>query len=92
MAFMVSKVQTSFSESEAEKDSETVGPISSELHLKPSPHALDKQAVLRRIRHHKSFNKLRGAFQALVSGSGQTNIASIKDQEWLNQDDAFSSP
>jgi hypothetical protein len=98
MAFRASQVQISVSEAEKasldhaeERDSESLGPvspISSQLHLKPSPQALDKEAVLRRIRHHKSLNKVRGAFQALVSVSG----ASIQDQKWLNQDDAFSSP
>jgi hypothetical protein len=101
MASMVSQVQISVSEAEKvsldhpeerESESETLGPISSQLHLKPSPRALDKQAVLRRIRHHKSLNKLRGAFQHLVTSSGQANKASILDHKWLNPDDAFSSP
>ncbi|KAG2724611.1 hypothetical protein I3843_01G025200 [Carya illinoinensis] len=102
MAFMISKVP-SLSETEKmslnhseERDSETLGPISMQLYLKSSAGAssktLDKEAVLRRIRHHKSLNKVRGAFQSLVSSSGQAKTSSIQEQKWLDQEVAFFSP
>lgn len=101
---MLSEVRPSFSETEKvrlknaeERYNETVSHVSSQLYLKSSAaqassKALDKEAVLRRIRHHKSLNKVRGAFQALVSSSGQANAAASEEQNWLDKDDAFSSP
>nr|DAD46885.1 TPA_asm: hypothetical protein HUJ06_016822 [Nelumbo nucifera] len=67
MDFIVSsKTHPTFSESEKidysgdREDPETQNPITSRLYLKPS-HAsetLDKDDVLRRIRHHKRVNKI----------------------------------
>lgn len=102
MAFMISGTQ---SESEKEspehlegKDSETVGVISSQLHLKPSlsPKAsksqtLDKQVVLRRILQRKCYNKAKSAFEALV-GSPEANTATAQEPKWLQYCDAFSAP
>ncbi len=90
MAFMISKVQAekvNLNHS-GEKDSE-LSPVSSQLYLKSSTQAssktLDKEAVLRRIRHHKNLNKVRGALQALISNS-------VQEQKWMDPDDVFSAP
>lgn len=61
-----------------------VGPVSNQLFLKSSSKSLDKQLVLRRIRHRKSLNKVKTAFEALL-GTPQSQ------SQWL-QDDAFSAP
>ncbi|KAJ7952891.1 Inositol 1,4,5-trisphosphate receptor-interacting protein-like 2 [Quillaja saponaria] len=107
MAFMIPKSNASFSETEKvnmrshseDKDSESLGPITSQLYLKSSSakyassQTLDKQVVLRRLRHHKSLNKVRSPFQALFSSSkANTASSAIQDQKWLQQDDAFSAP
>ncbi|CAL1408829.1 unnamed protein product [Linum trigynum] len=73
--------------------------VSSQLLLKPSSkaqarsdhnhhaasRALDRDVVLRRIRDHRSLNRVRNALLALQSGvqHGET---------WVDPDDAFSSP
>ncbi|GLU13648.1 hypothetical protein SLE2022_302720 [Rubroshorea leprosula] len=104
MAFMVSKSQPSFSETEEravnvkqqleeDKDVQTLSPITSHLYLKSSARSsshetLDKEAVLRRIRHHKSLNRVRTALQALAGGSGKAN----GDQMWMELSDDFSCP
>ncbi|GLU19953.1 hypothetical protein SLE2022_361730 [Rubroshorea leprosula] len=78
--------------SEEGGDVQTLSPITSHLCLKSSasssPEALDKEAVLRRIRHHKSLNKVRTALHAMAGGSGKTNW----EQKWLELTDAFSCP
>ena len=97
MAFMVS--QSSLSETEKvnmdnseEKDSAAVGSISSQLYLKSYPKAssqtLDKEVVLQRIRHRKSLNKFKSAFEALLGNKESDN----REQKWLEQDDVFSAP
>ncbi|KAJ1419092.1 hypothetical protein SESBI_15360 [Sesbania bispinosa] len=100
MAFMISRAE---SESEKarldhleDKDSATAtaGAISSQLHLKSpkaSSETLDKQVVLRRIRHRKSINRIKSAFEGL-RGSTEGKTASAQEQKWLEQDDAFSAP
>ncbi|KAG5061142.1 hypothetical protein AAZX31_01G169100 [Glycine max] len=80
-----------------DKDSNTLDGVSSQLQLKSSlsskasSQTLNKQQVLNRIRHRKSLNRIRGAFEDLL-GSSKGNTASAQDQIWLQQDDAFSSP
>ncbi|KAJ4843710.1 hypothetical protein Tsubulata_024556 [Turnera subulata] len=101
MAFMISKTHHQSFSSEAEKlrlnhpeeeaDTQPVStPISRELHLLKSSSnskALDKQVILRRIRHRKSLNKVRNAFQELVMKGSAPN-----QQNWMDPDDSFSSP
>nr|DAD30991.1 TPA_asm: hypothetical protein HUJ06_009842 [Nelumbo nucifera] len=59
------------------------------MYLKPS-HAsetLDKDNVLRRIRHHKHVNKVQNALHALLSSpfsSGGADNAPIREQRWLD--------
>ncbi|KAK7251112.1 hypothetical protein RIF29_34031 [Crotalaria pallida] len=105
MAFMIPGTKPAFSENDKEsvehlesKDSETVGAISSQLHLKPSlsskaskPQTLDKQVVLRRIRQRKSYNKAKSALEALL-GSSEANSASAQEPKWLQLGDNFSAP
>ncbi|KAI4327521.1 hypothetical protein L6164_019970 [Bauhinia variegata] len=104
-ANMISKAQqqhsfsetekVSFNHSESEdKDSENiVGPVSSQLHLKSVSQALDKQVVLRRIRHRKSLNKVKSALETLLGHSEAKDGAfSAHDRKWLQQEDAFSAP
>ncbi|KAG5123467.1 hypothetical protein AAZX31_11G059200 [Glycine max] len=102
MAFMISRA-----ESEAEKSSlkhmedkdstNTLDGVSSQLQLKSSlsskasAQTLNKQQVLNRIRHRKSLNRIKGAFEGLL-GNSKGNTTSAQDQIWLQQDDAFSSP
>ncbi|CBI19614.3 unnamed protein product, partial [Vitis vinifera] len=65
MSFLVSKPQPSSSDSEKitnsddREDSDTLLTVTSYLHLKPaqSSQTLDKDLVLRRIRHRKRVNK-----------------------------------
>ena len=54
-------------------------------HHQSASTALDKEAVLRRIRFHKCLRKLDGTFESLVNKS--TN-----DEKWLEPNDAFTSP
>ncbi|KAL7193184.1 hypothetical protein ACSBR2_024903 [Camellia fascicularis] len=66
---------------------------SSSAHSSSEP--LDKDVVLRRIRHHKCLNKIRSPFQALLSSSfssGQADMVAAHQHRWLEQDDAFSAP
>lgn len=95
MAFMISRAESETKKATLDhledKDSATVGAISSELHLKSSSQTLNKQAVLQRIRHHKSLNRIKSAFEGL-RGCSEGNTASALEQKWLQQDDAFSAP
>lgn len=102
MAFIVSKAQPSLSEVEGNvslnhskdgKDSEThAGQVTSELHLRSPSKELNKDVVLRRLRHHKSLTKVREALQALVSSSEHADYAdSVHQQKWLDQNDNFLS-
>ncbi|KAJ6366971.1 hypothetical protein OIU77_003369 [Salix suchowensis] len=70
MASKISKSQQSFSETEksnqnhpeVEDEQAPACPISSQLHLKPSVHSMDRDVILKRIRHHKRSNKVKNAF------------------------------
>ncbi|KAG5245641.1 hypothetical protein IMY05_005G0106300 [Salix suchowensis] len=102
MSFMVSQAQQSFSENEKVnlnhpevEDNQVLStsPVSSQLHLKPSAHAMDRDVILKRIRHHKTVNKVKKALQALAASSlDQENMASAYQQKWQDPQDAFSSP
>ncbi|KAF8012451.1 hypothetical protein BT93_I0574 [Corymbia citriodora subsp. variegata] len=58
--------------------------VTSRLYLSKAP-SLEKEAVLRRIRHHRRINRVRTAFESILSGSSAA-------QEEPLDDDAFSSP
>ncbi|GMP31600.1 hypothetical protein CsSME_00005748 [Camellia sinensis var. sinensis] len=82
-------------------DGRDTNSVTSYLYLKSSSahstsEPLDKDVVLRRIRHHKCLNKIRSPFQALLSSSfscsGQADMVAAHQQRWLEQDDAFSAP
>lgn len=101
MAYIFSENRPTFSEAEKvnhlRDEHETTNTVTSQLHLKSpaqTSETLDKDVVLRRIRHHKCVNKVRSAFQALVSSAspGQADRVSAYEQKWLEQDDAFSAP
>ncbi|KAF9678406.1 hypothetical protein SADUNF_Sadunf07G0031700 [Salix dunnii] len=92
MASKISKSQQSFSETEksnqnhpeVEDEQALACPISSQLHLKPSVHSMDKDVILKRIRHRKRSNKVKNAFQTLATFTSS-------QRKWLDPDDAFSS-
>jgi len=97
MAFMISRAESETKkvslDHQEDENSATVNAISSELHLKSSlsskssSQTLDKEVVLRRIRHQKSLNRIKSVFEGFLSSS-----ASAQEQKWLQQDDVFSSP
>ncbi|QCD90959.1 uncharacterized protein LOC114169042 [Vigna unguiculata] len=82
---------------ELEKDSDPVHSVSSQLQLKSSlsskasSQTLNKQEVLHRIRHRKSLNRIKGAFDGLFCSS-KGNTPSAQEQIWLQQCDIFSAP
>ncbi|EEF40060.1 conserved hypothetical protein [Ricinus communis] len=103
MAFMISQSQQSLSSEDKENQTQVeLGPISTQLHLisssssssshsSSSSKALDKEVILRRIRHHKSLNKLRNVFQALAGSSEHVNFVS-DNSAGLDLQDVFSCP
>ncbi|XWS41980.1 hypothetical protein CRYUN_Cryun17cG0129000 [Craigia yunnanensis] len=99
MDFMIPKAQPYFSCTDQkvmnvinpeEKYTQTNNPVTNQLQIKSSarssPEALDKEVVLRRIRHHKCKNKVKSAFQALVGSSEQAQ------EKWMELGDAFTCP
>ncbi|KAL7101230.1 hypothetical protein ACP275_08G043000 [Erythranthe tilingii] len=105
MAFIISKRQqpsSSFSDKseklsfnnkdggENEKVTETV---STQLLLKPSPESLDKEVVLRRLRHHKTMVKVKNVFQAVLTPPPSPHTdRELYEEKWLQQGDSFTSP
>ncbi|KAJ4962925.1 hypothetical protein NE237_022864 [Protea cynaroides] len=75
---------------EDREEAETLNTVSSHLYLKPSQNSetLDKDQILRRIRHRKRVNKVSNALQALLSSPFSSK--SIAEPNWL--DDAFPAP
>lgn len=72
--------------------------ITSHLYIKPShsKQALDKDTVLRRIRHRKRMNNFRSAFQSLIGSSSSPSTKMTKngkgssnELKWV--DDAFAA-
>ncbi|KAK3412232.1 hypothetical protein EUGRSUZ_I01021 [Eucalyptus grandis] len=65
------------------------GHVTTRLYLSKAPSdaasSLEKDAVLRRIRHHRRINRVRTAFESILGGSSSV-------QEEPLDDDAFSSP
>lgn len=97
MAFVISRAESETKkvglDHQEDKNSARDSAISSELHLKSSlsskssSQTLDKEVVLRRIRHQKSLNRIKSVFESFQGCS-----ASAQEQKWLQQDDVFSSP
>ncbi|KAK7406609.1 hypothetical protein VNO78_08238 [Psophocarpus tetragonolobus] len=89
MDFLISK-----DESEGDKcglkHMEEVGVVSSQLQLKSSSQPLNKQQVLNRIRHRKSLNRIKGAFECLL-GTSKANTASASASA-LGSHHAFTAP
>ncbi|GMI67269.1 hypothetical protein HRI_000396200 [Hibiscus trionum] len=70
-----------------EEHSKNNNVVTSQLQIKSSAEALEKEAVLRRIRNHKCKNRVRSVFQALVGGGdGQAQ------EKWMELGDAFTCP
>lgn len=89
MAFMLSKNQSSFSgEAQSKDGGEALGSVSTHLSLKSSSRSLEKEAVLRRLRHHKTMNRVKNAFHAIMA----PQLEDLYDEKWLQQGDSFSSP
>jgi hypothetical protein len=96
MAFMTSRAEPGTQKvspnHQEDKNSTTNSAISSKFYLKPSlsskslSQTRDKEVVLQRIRHHKSINRIKSAFdfEGLCGCS-----ASAQEQKWLQQDDFF---
>ncbi|KAK8601196.1 hypothetical protein V6N13_059079 [Hibiscus sabdariffa] len=77
-------------EEQEEVESSSIS-ISSHLYIKPShsKQTLDKQVVLRRIRHRKRMNDFRSALQSFIGSSSPPNKASGPEIKWV--DDAFAA-
>ncbi|KAJ9669937.1 hypothetical protein PVL29_026478 [Vitis rotundifolia] len=72
--------------SPGEDGAETTSSVTSHLYLRSSE-TLDKDVVLRRIRHHK----VRTMVRALLSTSPSS--VTVDKDKWVDlQDDAFSNP
>ncbi|KAK3231519.1 hypothetical protein Dsin_003400 [Dipteronia sinensis] len=91
MASMVPKKQNSHEEDQ-EVNQESLNYVSSHLYLRPThtSETLDKDVVLRRIRHRKRLNKVRNALQGFLGWSVPTNKTDKVSVKWL--DDAFAAP
>ncbi|KAK0577505.1 hypothetical protein LWI29_034173 [Acer saccharum] len=95
MASMVlPKKQSSdlITETNTHEDQESLNYVSSHLYLRPThtSETLDKDVVLRRIRHRKRLNKVRNALQGFLGWSAPTNKTDKVSVKWL--DDAFAAP
>ncbi|KAG8389982.1 hypothetical protein BUALT_Bualt01G0036000 [Buddleja alternifolia] len=89
-------------EKEDQREEENPSNITTYLCLKPPPPphttgTLDKEVVLRRIRHRKRVNKVKSAVQALLSSpfasdhvDSNNKISSVPRIKWA--DDAFAAP
>ncbi|KAL1538922.1 hypothetical protein AAHA92_27609 [Salvia divinorum] len=89
MAFMLAENQASFSD-ESQKREAAIGSVSSHLLLKSSRQSLDKDAVLRRLRHHKTMTRVKNAVSAAVIAA--TARLDESDDLWLQRGDAFTFP
>ncbi|GAU14332.1 hypothetical protein TSUD_308920 [Trifolium subterraneum] len=75
---------------EEEDQEETVISVTSQLFIKPKN--LDKEVVLRRIRHRKRMNKVRSVVGAIFQGSSNNtgnDEAAVQHKKWV--DDAFAA-
>ncbi|KAL0377794.1 UNVERIFIED_CONTAM: hypothetical protein Sradi_3084900 [Sesamum radiatum] len=97
MAFMISKNQPSSPEkmiSFSHNDGSTEplpGSVSTQLFLKSSAQSLDKEVVLRRLRHHKTINRVKNAFQAMLAPQPPA-AEELYEEKWLQHGDTFTSP
>ncbi|KAJ4701850.1 Histone-lysine N-methyltransferase [Melia azedarach] len=85
----------SINEDQEEQENLNSSYITSHLYLRPihnSQTTLDRDAVLRRIRHRKRMNKVRNAIHGFFgwSVSVKTDKVSVRHMKWV--DDAFSAP
>ncbi|KAK9129988.1 hypothetical protein Sjap_010475 [Stephania japonica] len=66
--------------------------VTTKLYLKStsSNKKMEKEHVMRRIRHRRRVNKARSFVQRLMGSTGQTGGAEREHKTWL--DDAFSAP
>ncbi|KAK9749671.1 hypothetical protein RND81_02G142400 [Saponaria officinalis] len=72
--------------------------VSNQLHIS-SPNTLEKDVVLRRIKHRKCVNKVKNTLGALLSlngngnGGGESSTTSFNlDQKFVDLGDVFSCP
>ncbi|CAA2981303.1 Hypothetical predicted protein [Olea europaea subsp. europaea] len=97
MAFMISKNQPSFSESEkVTEEAETLDSVTTQLFLKSSSsrrsaQRLDKDVVVRRLRFHKTLNRVKNTFQAIRAPQDGGTVSDY-NEKWLEQGDNFSFP
>lgn len=91
MAFPISKEKIgSDHQDSVETESGNRVVISSQLYLKSSSHEnLDKNVVLRRLRHHKCLQKVRGNLKTLLDSYSTKDYS---EHKWLEQGDVFCSP
>ncbi|CAK8568958.1 unnamed protein product [Lathyrus sativus] len=79
----------------AEEDEESVMSVTSQLSMKPIENCknLNKEVILRRIRHRKRMNKVRaavgGIFRGFSKDSGDGGEGSVQQKRWV--DDAFAA-
>ncbi|XVF59530.1 hypothetical protein PTKIN_Ptkin07bG0283400 [Pterospermum kingtungense] len=76
-----------------DKETQTAtSPVSSQLLIKSSAwsstEGLDKEVVLRRIRHHRCKSKVKSVIQAMVAGGGLGQ----GQEKWMELGDAFTCP
>ncbi|XP_029125608.1 uncharacterized protein LOC109790970 [Cajanus cajan] len=79
-------------ELELELEKEDLVSVTRHLCIKPVQNSqkLDKEAVLRRIRHRKRMNKLRSTVEAFLFSTDTRDIdASLQGKRWV--DDAFAA-
>jgi isopentenyldiphosphate isomerase len=76
---------------EEEDQEETVISVTNQLFIKPKN--LDKEVILRRIRHRKRMNKVRSVVGAIFQGTSNNNTgndeAAVQHKKWV--DDAFAA-
>ncbi|CAI8599910.1 unnamed protein product [Vicia faba] len=79
----------------AEEDEESVISVTSQLTMKPIENCknLNKEVILRRIRHRKRMNKVRAAVGGIFRGSskdsGDGGEGTVQHKRWV--DDAFAA-
>ncbi|OMO87662.1 hypothetical protein CCACVL1_08841 [Corchorus capsularis] len=88
-----------FAEDQEEQENMENNYVSSHLYIKPShsKQALDKEVVLRRIRHRKRMNNVKSTLQSFLGSSWPPKRAdhnnkvssSVHDIKWV--DDAFAA-
>ena len=96
MASIISKNKNNNENNPENLTEETGNPslVSTHIYLKP-PHStetLEKQVVLRRIRHRKRINKVRTAVQALLGSPTAANPDKVSANQMRWVDDAFAAP